>query len=421
MIEEVTTLTDLIDLLNLERHSADSQENADLVHLQRLRAARLAGENDELLHEIFRQEASPLHRVYAALSLQPATLNLEQVNRLRGCLLSDNHVSLQTAVARQLRFVGDSAVINQLFDTLIRCRDPQLRSLIAYSIAENGIMHWQEKVDAMLTALQRCNYYREQLDHNALIAAIRPSEDILFQNRFSLTDYLIQKAALLSGDSERVTGIMAGLIIESVGNNLNRANQRITQYENSGDQAEADLALLRSELNSLLTPAERQAQLEQTFTKPLEDASKKVRHIWESSLNNVETNLRLRQWLGMGGIAVGTIMLIIGLLFEIDRGPLMALIGVILVVASVIYSGRIQDQKRMLAEIGVANAVYTAYIQRTLEISNAYTHLYLHNQLTSEKLAESNELISKTMNDTVKALRTEGKTSLDDLLNELQS
>lgn len=422
MFEQITTLVEMLNLLSLDYRIILREGDDPLRRLRNLREAGVEGRNDDLLFAISTLETSELFRVFAALSLQPQMLTPDQINRLHEFLLNGKDISLQTAVTRQLRLATHPIVVEKLFDALIRCSDPHLRGVIAYSIAENGTTDWKGKLDQMLIVLQRHKFYREHLDCAALVTAIRPPFDVLAQKRFLLTDHLVGKAAALSDDIVRVTGILAGLIIESVGHNLNRANQRLGEYEYEHDEAAIVLTLLRSEMNSLLTPAERQAQLEETFKGPMRETNDEIRQIWQSSIMNVEKTLRLRRQLGGSGFAAGVLILLFAVMligFSGTAGYLVALIGIMMLVITAVYSGPVRDYKQVLTEIGTANAAYTAYIQRTLEISNVYMNLYLHDQLTQEALTTSNELINKAMNDTINALRIEKKTTLSDLLSQL--
>jgi hypothetical protein len=246
----------------------------------------------------------------------------------------------------------------------------------------------------------------------------------LAQSRFLLTDHLIHKAVLLTDDLERMTGILAGLIIESVGHNLNRANQRVGEYEYAHAEPATALVLLRSEMNSLLTPAERQAQLEGTFSGPLREAHDEIRHIWESSIKDVDRYLRARQRLGAIGFGLGLLTLLVAVVMIIfvqnSNGLVVALMGIITLAGTAVYAGSVRDNKEILTEIGAANTVYAAYIQRILQINNTYTHYYLQDKLTYTELQESNKLISEAMNDAIKALRATGQASFEDLIAQLK-
>ncbi len=423
MIEQITTLVELLDLLSLDHRIILREGNEPVNRLRALREMGDVGNNDGLLLAMSTVEPVELFRVFAALSLQPQTLTSDQITRLHEFLLNDESISLKTAVARQLRLATEPTVINKLFDTLVRCNDPQVRSVIAYALAENATADWKGKIGEMLIVFRRYKYHREHMDYAALLTAIRPSVDILAQNRFLLTDHLIHKTVSLTDDIERVTGILAGLIIESVGHNLNRANQRLGEYEYAHDEPAMALILLRSEMNSLLTPAERQSRLEETFSDPLRKAHDEIHAIWESSIKNVERSLRSRRGLGAIGFGVGLLALlaaVIMIVIQNGNGYWLALIGITTLAITAVYSGPVRNSKEVLTEIGTANAVYTAYVQRTLEISNAYSHLYLQDKLTYTELERSNQLISAAMNDTVKALRTEGKTSFEDFINQLR-
>jgi hypothetical protein len=99
---------------------------------------------------------------------------------------------------------------------------------------------------------------------------------------------------------------------------------------------------------------------------------------------------------------------------------LLAIAGLVLIVLSFSFRDSATDARQALAHIGIANAAYSAYVQRTLQISTGYAQQFLKGQLTPDDIAKSTELIQKALNSTVSAMNPE-RPSLDDFLNDLSS
>lgn len=422
MIEQISTLVELLDLLSLDHRIVLREGDQPIRKLKSLQQTGLAGKNDDLIVAMSPLEPSELYRVFAAVSLRPDLLNANQISRLHEFLLDDSSAALQTAIARQLRLATHPTAVEKLFDVIIRCPDPHLRSVLAYAIADNKGSDWQGKCHQLQSVLSKHTCHRENVDCAALVTAVKPKATDLSQDRFLLTDHLIKQANNLTEDVERLTGILAGLIIESVGHSIFRASQRVSEYVNASNTISPTLALLQSEINSSTLSVERKAYLEETYSEPLQEAHDEIRLIWKSSLSNVDRSLRSRRWLGVLGIIVGLIILLSTvpiIVLELQGGFILALIGILIFSAAIVYGGPIRDFKQVTKELSTANVVYMAYMQRALEISTSFKHQFLNNQLSQESLIISNDLISKAMNDSIKALRVEGETTLDDILAKL--
>lgn len=427
MTRQATSYLDMAGLWDLQGFIASSESAVLFSALQDVRKLDRDAKHAELIAIIRNKSAEEILRVYAAKAQTIITrADNKAISELKGILLDrDNGIYLRTAVSQSLRSINHKDAVYALISALAHTYEPGLHNEIAYAVCYHPALSWQEKTDRLLQTLNQDTLYREHLPLEAMLRAILPPLQTLQGNRFELTDYLINKSPAWSED-ERMIGILAGLIIESVGRNLNRANQRAHQYQLAQPDEGLRLRPLVSEMNSHLTPAELEVRLQTSFYDPLEKANKRIQAMWENSIEVAQNSIRARTWIGGFLFVSGLILLGITvyhfLTTQRSSESLMGLVvSSILLVMATIYSGPLRHVRQALAEIGVANTVYAAYVQRSLEISNSFARNYVQGKLDADDIAHSNKLISDAMNDTVKALRNSGPASLDDLINQLSS
>ncbi len=427
MVETLTNFAELMSLVDFDVYHGLPKPHDDTIRrLRELRQQGANGDTESLLHSTIPLGQDTLIRVFAVSVINPNNVSPTQLQQLAERLLHDENVSVQTAVAHKMQHIPLNDTIPILFQALIENNDPHLRAVIAHAIYKTKTsVTWHEKTLHLLSQLKKQGLSREHLDMTAFMTAVQPPRSELQhpQNRYLLTDYLIQQALNYAQD-ERMTGILAGLIIESNGRNLNRANQRLRQYEIDHHLPIAQCRLLRSEMNSLLTPAELEARLEETFQQPLRDANEQIHTMWRKSINTIHTGIVARQRASGLAFLSGFGLLLAALVFALQQDSsstiLAALFAIVSMITGAVYGGPVRDNKKVLADIGVANAAYAAYIQRTLAISNGFAHLYLQDKVTMKEVESTSNLISQAMKDTVEALRKERNASLDDLLNQLE-
>jgi hypothetical protein len=181
---------------------------------------------------------------------------------------------------------------------------------------------------------------------------------------------------------------------------------------------------MRSEINSLLTPAELRANLEETFQKPLTAVHKEIQSTWQTAVKNTGYSLRVR-------LAISSLISFAGVVFlgfsiwravwqeEWTSGLVGIALALIILILSYFYSGPVRETRQTLADVAVANAVYAAFVQRMLEISHVYTRLRLGGRKPSyEDVEKSSAIINGIVQDTVKALREDRPATLDDLIDQ---
>lgn len=426
MARKVTSFLDMASLWDLHGFISSSESDELFSELQNVRQNDRDKNIIALVTTIEDISSDEILRVYAAKAHTiRSNIDEEIVERLRYVLLNNrDSLYLRTSVSQALRYINLKSAAFGLIDALLHIQEPELQTIIASAIYNHDSLTWQERAERIIQLLGKDTLHREHLSVMNILLAMLPSGEILKNNRYELTDYLIQKAVVWSND-DRMIGILAGLVIESVGDNLNRANQRARQCPLVEPDDKLRLQPLLAELNSRLTPAELEVRLQDAFQIPLKRANKQIHAIWETSIGSVQKLLTVRLLLGTTLFIAGFLLLMVSVFAYIFVQSNEATVGVLLslalIVIAVIYSQPLRKTQQMLTDIGVANAVYSSYVQRTLGISHSFAQLYLEGKLDSNEVEKSNKLLSETMNDTVKALRNNRLTSFDDFIDQFSS
>ena len=98
--------------------------------------------------------------------------------------------------------------------------------------------------------------------------------------------------------------------------------------------------------------------------------------MWLESIRQSQQFLRIRLYSSLGTRVIGGIILILGAigagLFSNATTTylLLSIAGLALIILSFSFRDSVTDARQALAHIGIANAAYSAYVQRTLQISN---------------------------------------------------
>jgi ABC-type multidrug transport system fused ATPase/permease subunit len=423
MVDPLLSLSDMLALMDLDAYVSMPRGRETFAKLKRLRERAAAEDNESLLQASGPLEQIEIVRVFAVASLSARRVTPEQVQRLRRPLLEDESISVRLATARLLRAVPVPETIPLLLKALLNSHDPQLRAVLAYALQDTvAPVDWQVKVSLLLDMLQADGRYHEHLEMGTLVTAVMPQDNILRQNRFILADYFTALACL--HDEARIIGILAGLLLESCGRNLNRANERVDNYIQTNPESKKKLQTLRTEINSSLTPAELQNNLRNTFQKPLAKVHDEIHSSWKATIKDAARILKT-QWAINSLISVAS-FLILGVAIYLMLGQqewltglIAAAIALVILVISLRFGGAGKEIREVLAEIGIANAAYAAYVQRLLEISHVYARLYLDEKPSYKHVHESNKLINAAVQDTIKALRVESPPTLEAFLDQI--
>jgi hypothetical protein len=420
MTDPLLSMADMLALMDLDPYVAMPQSRETFARLKQLRAQATAGNNDALLTEIKRSRQE-VTRVFAAGSIVPDTATEKHVAELGDYLLKPESVSLQLAIIRTFSQIPLPETVNWLLKCLIQTHDPSLRAALAYAIrSAAGLTEWQEKVTLLLDELQNDGRYREHLEMGALVTAVCPPDSKLRLDRYLLTDTLINCAP---SSNDRMIGILAGLILESCGRNINRAGERLEVYAQMSPEHKITWDALRAEVSGLLTPGELRANLDRTFQQPVKAVHDEINASWQATIQDTRKGLKMRlaisSLVSIGGVLLlGTAVYLVWQK-ETVAGLISAVLSLTVLLLSFFYSGPIKETRRALTDIGVANAVYAAYMQRMLAISHVFVQQYLVGQKPSfEQVKQTNEMVNDVVQNTVKALREERPSTLDELIDQ---
>ncbi|MCL4267289.1 MAG: hypothetical protein KJ069_29195 [Anaerolineae bacterium] len=325
-------------------------------------------------------------------------------------------------------------IVSYLLQAVIHGRHAELRVIAAESVRDivrdtdpTPKDAWQEKVGTLFKQLEVATHFREHLDIAALVTAVTTPHTL--DDRRLLADTLVAQAPHYSQEP-RLTGILAALIIESCGHNLQTAVNRLDDYLNTHPDAASDLQLLRREINSVLIAPELKKAWAESYQNPLETVRDDVRGKWNASIRSAQVGLWFRL---LVGLFVSLVAALIGLrlLWQGIEGlsepvgwpPIVQIVlGLALFTVSLVYRGPVRDLQQTLAEIGVANTVYAAFAQQSLHISHQHAALSLQNRLTTADLKESSQLLGTAMKEAVQTLRHERKpVTIDEFLQQMDS
>jgi hypothetical protein len=429
--EQLTTFVEMVAHLDLDAYTFLPEPHLQTFHkLKRLRVYANVGDNQALIQELKAQEQpDELVRVYAASMIVCDRVDVEQLKVLGQLLLADRNLSVRIALAKKFKDIPLD--IKELASWLLRAviydRDIELR-VIAAEAARNMNMAseeiWQEKVGILLKLVEESGYYREHLDIAALATAVVPPYlSVPTPNeRFRLTDCLISLAVGHSYNP-RMIGIIAAIIIQSCGHNIQSVLQRLKKFTTEHKDSEKELITLQTEINSLLTPAELQISLKETYQQPLQNMRKDVHSKWKIAVLSAQFGLVLRFGIVLSITIIGILLLGKGAYHLSDPTTwsvsfLQIGLGLVLTLIVLIFRGTLRDAQQTLVNVGVANMVYATFVQQSLDMSLRYATLSLQNQLTAMEMEASNKLLTEALQNSVQVLRSEKLPTLDEFIKQ---
>lgn len=429
MTEQLATFVEMMAYLDLDAYMPLPEPHRQTFHkLKRLRAHAQAGDNQALILEMQNEnQPDEIVRIFAASMIVAAKVNPEQLEILGRYLQADKNHALRITLAKKLRDVPLELSVSWLLQALINSKDAQFRVIAAESVQSIGTdswERWQEKVETLLRFIEESDQYREHLDIATIVKAVLPPHRLILipEDRYRLADYLIRKAPKYNNDP-RLTGILAAFIIQCFDHNLHRVVQRVNRFTDITQENDNGFVLLRTEINSLLTPAELKSTLSAAYQAPLKVLQEDVRSKWKTSVFSAQIGLGLRLFVSFLASGIGLWLLYKGAgnLSDQATWPVSFLqigLGLILLLIFLIHRGPVRDTRQTLVDIGVANTVYATFTQQSLDISHRYSALSLQNQLTATEMQTSNKLLSEAMKHAVRTLRSEKPFTLDELLEQ---
>lgn len=339
------------------------------------------------------------------------------------------------AVRRLIELAKDpnlQSVKRETLAALAVMRDPATLDLLASGVVEFGGLNlaggmseidspWQDKANRIIHALQSSLRPRNQLDVTAILQAFS-TRDQPPTRRQELEEVFIEAARDPKNQDERMSGILAGLLIACEAGDAEPAGHRINAYQRDHKVPEDQLRNLRLQvggkpaLSSVL-----QSNFSNYFQQPIEELHKNTLAGWQTSLRNAHLGFVVRLWMSIAVFAIGLLLLGASSYKLLSGGsnrleslaPFAAGLGTMLLI---IYAGPLKDIRQSVTDLATANAVFIAYVHRILETSHTFSFYYLKEQITFEEMAKSSSLIKEAMDNTIRSLNMTAIDSSEDVI-----
>ncbi len=301
-----------------------------------------------------------------------------------------------------------------LLHALLNDADPRVKRVAHKRLSENR--NWRLKTRQLLEILRAGGQTRADIDAPALIAAIKPPPEKMSENPHLLTDFLIEQAAANAQD-ERMTALLAGLTIACANSSMRLAAERIDAVQEQAQLPAEALRPLRVEVggSKALDPILRQLEesLEKNFQEPIAELNRRTRSIWRQTIIIAQIGFVLRSLMSVALFLIGAYLVTVSfrqfiagnLNTEQYLGPGVSFIAGLGTMFTMVFKSPLREIRKAVGDVGVATAVFIAYIHRILQISHTFSYYYLQQEITFERLQEAGDLIEDTMRDTVNILQ----------------
>jgi HEAT repeat protein len=385
-------------------------------------------------------------RKAAAMVLGKAP-KVDDIPFLGQTLMEGDKLDVRRTAAEALGRIGETAALSHLKEALREHKDPQTRLAAAQAVGcydrqdavqvlcqavlsdqehevrkEAGCLmrsrkgvDWKENVSKLIRLVEDSGQKRGQIDAEAIVTAMSPSEKALAKNQYMLTDYLISRAR---GQDNRMTGILAKLITQSAGDSALLAGERVNQYQEIHKVPEDQLLGLRVEIGgeTALDPILQtlKTNLDEHFQKPIHKLNKDTRGMWQRTMLYAQIGFIARITMSILVFLVGMVLVSVSswqvlsgnLQLDLEQllGPGVSFVSGLSTMLLIVYTGPLKQIKRSVNDLGIGSAAFIAYVHRVLEISHTFSFYYLKEKITFEEMGKSSELIKGAMNDTIKML-----------------
>ena len=297
---------------------------------------------------------------------------------------------------------------------LLNDADPRVRSVAHKRLSEHA--DWRLKTRQMLEVLHAGSQTRADIDAPTFISAIKPPPAEMAENPHLLTDFLIEQAPA-NVQNERMTALLAELTIACANSSMTLAAERIDAVQSQSQLPPEQLRPLRVEVggSKALDPILRQLEesLEKNFQQPIAELNQRTRRIWRQTIVIAQIGFVLRALMSVALFVIGAYLVIDSyqqftagnLNLEQFLGPGVSFIAGLGTMFTMVFKSPLREIRTAVSDVGVATAVFIAYIHRILQISHTFSYYYLQQEITFERLKEAGDLIEDTMRDTVNILQ----------------
>lgn len=361
----------------------------------------------------------------SALTALSNVLKQESIPHLGKLLVEDKESKIRQRAADVLGNSKQASAMPYLCRGLIEDPDATVRASVVQSLKKYEA--WKDKADQVMQILQGSQRRRMDIDRAAVVEAIRPSDAQLAENQNLLTDYLI---ANTKGQDERMTGILALLIIQSSGENLGLAGERINKYQTDNNVPVDELRGLRIEIGgkTALDPVLKvlQDDLRDYFRVPIDALNKLTLDDWTKTIRYAQFGFLTRMVMSIVVFAIGVVLLGFSvwrfLAGQLDTTQLLGAgvsfvsgLGTILLIT---YTGPLVEIKNSVNDLARASAAFIGYVHRVLQISHTYSFYYLTQKINFEEMKTSSALLEEAMDDTIQKLEASDPKAVEQVIRE---
>ncbi len=314
---------------------------------------------------------------------------------------------------RRLIRIKDASKNREAFDQII------FTSKIIAGIRSINRKTWQDKAGLLIQLLAERTDRRGGIDSAALIKAITPLEggDPPFWNQ--LCSFFVESAIDKEKD-ERMTGLIADLLITSTGGDPLRAGHEINAYEHSHNLPTGSFPILRQEVGTPSALSEitskLQGDLETYFQKPIAKLNEETMKMWEDIIKQAQWSFRTRLAMSIIIFLLGVALVIISMIKQTGtqvgtENNIYYLAAGLASMFLVIYSGPLKDIRQSIIDLGTANAAFIGYVHRVLEASHTFSYFYTTNKINFSEMTKSSAVIDAALKSTVELLNKAARDS----------
>ncbi len=306
------------------------------------------------------------------------------------------------------RFAGETAVAALVY-ALLHDGNPNVRTVAHKRLRE--YIDWQGKTAQLLLVLQAGRLTRADIDAPLIITAVNPPE----ASPERLSDYFIAQA-IDNEQDERITAVLAALIIASANSSMTLAAERIDAYQQKSGVTAEQLQQLRVEVggSKALDPILRQLgeNLKKNFQEPINDLNERTSKVWRQTILIAQIGFILRATMSVSLFFIGAYLVLdsyqaikSGIDPALIYGPSVSFVAGLGTMLTMIFTGPLKEIRKAVGDVGTATTVFIAYIHRILQISHTFSYYYLQRKINFEELEKAGKLIEDTMRDTVELLQ----------------
>jgi HEAT repeat protein len=392
--------------------SEDENENVREAAAEALGLIRHLGGVAPLCQALEADQSENVRR-RAALSLGEIG-DVTAIPVLSKVLAQNKRAVIRYSIIQALSGIDHVDTIAPLVRTLLEDDDIGVPEKAAIVMQAKGTMDWQEKANQIIRALQQGKQQRSDTRAPFVLLAMQPPQEQLAANSHLRTDFLIEKAL---DQDDRMTAILAKLIIDSASESVLLAGERINSYEKTHQTPPDKFRKLRIEIGgeTALDPIMQvlQDDLQIYFRKPISELNQLTQNNWQKTILYAQYGFLARITMSIVVFIVGMVLLSISswrIMFgQLDQAQLFGA-GISFVsglgsMLLVIYRGPLREIRESVNDLGIASAAFIAYIHRVLQISHTFSFHYLKQQITFEALEKSSKLIKDAMDDTTGRLQ----------------